>query len=84
MSEINKTNLTKAFDEAIQKGDNLFYILVEAEGIREAILIPRESFEAKKEFYQRAYTEELTHAMNSSVFIGGYGSFNTNVFDGIL
>lgn len=84
MSEINKANLVKVFDKAIKNDDKLIYVLVEAEGIREAILIPKESFEAKREFYKRAYTDNLIHAMNSNVKIGGFGVMDTDIFNDIL
>lgn len=75
------------FDVAIKKGCKIIYILIEAEGVREVILIPKESFKAKKEFYQRAYTDNLTHAMNKDVKIHGFGSLidlETNIFKDII
>lgn len=42
---------------------------VEAEGTKEAIVVPAESFDAKEQFYNGAYDENLVHVMNSKVRI---------------
>ena len=51
---------------------------IEAEGIEELIVIPKQSFEAKEQFYMSAYNEDLIHVMNKNVRITevGYGNEN--------
>lgn len=67
---MQKDVLIKEFEKAQGDSDYAFVILeVLAEGIREFIVIPRESFEDKLAFYKRSYTDELIHVMNKNVSI---------------
>lgn len=65
-------NLNKAFDSAINEGASYIGVVIVAEGVKECIVIPKKSFEAKQEFYNRAYSDDLTHVMNSEVEIVGF------------
>ena len=66
---LNKEMLKDIF--ATARKENLPFVVVgiEAEGIKEAIVVPAESFDAKEEFYMNAYSDELVHVMNSKVKI---------------
>lgn len=70
--KVNKDMLARAFDSALDNGDQFVFVGVVAEGIKEAITIPRESMKAKKEFYSKAYNDDLVHVMNSNVRIFGF------------
>lgn len=75
VKKINKEKLVREFDRAINDKTFLFLILeIEAEGIREFIVIPRESFVEKLSFYKRSYTYELVHVMNKDVFIRSFAA----------
>lgn len=69
---ITKQNLNNAFDSAIKENASYVGVKVSAEGTEECIVIPSKSFEDKRNFYNRAYTEELIHSMNSKVKIVGF------------
>lgn len=69
---LTKQNLNNTFGSAIKEGANYVGVKVSAEGIEECIVIPNESFEGKRSFYDRAYTDELIHSMNSKVKIVGF------------
>lgn len=69
---ITKRSLNNTFDSAINEGSKFIGVKISAEGTKEFIIIPRESFKEKKDFYNRAYTDELIHAMNSKVKIIGF------------
>lgn len=69
---MNKEKLINEFDKALNDKDYTFVILeIVAEGIREFIVIPRESFIEKLSFYKRSYTDDLVHVMNKDVSIVG-------------
>lgn len=72
---MNKAALLKAFERAINNNYPYVFVVIEAEGIKECIVVPKESFDDKKKFYMNAYNDELTHVMNSDVKITsvGYG-----------
>lgn len=70
---MSKKNLLDTFQKAID--DNFYQFIVigiEAEGIREFIVIPRVSFSEKQSFYARSYTDGLVHVMNKNVRIENY------------
>lgn len=71
--KLTKENLKETFKAArLAKGINIFvFVLLEAEGMKEVIVIPRESFDFKENFYMNAYTDDLIHVMNKSVVITG-------------
>lgn len=73
---LNKKDLLRVFDEATDRDYPYVFVKVEAEGIEELIIIPRRSFEAKKDFYTNAYNDDLTHVMNKNVKLTdlGYGN----------
>lgn len=72
---MNKAALLEAFDRAISNNYPYVFVVIKAEGIKECIVVPKESFDDKKKFYMSAYDDELTHVMNSNVKITnvGYG-----------
>lgn len=73
---VNKSGLIRVFAQATERNYPYVFVKIEAEGIEELIVIPKQSFEAKEEFYVNAYSNDLTHVMNKNVKITdcGYGS----------
>jgi len=69
---LNKSHLLGMFAAAKEANSPFVFINIEAEGIKETILIPKESFVAKEAFYTQAYTYELVHSMNSRVKITSF------------
>lgn len=75
--KISKQKLVNVFQKAIDSNFYQFVIVeIEAEGIREFIVIPRVSFIEKQSFYARSYTDDLVHVMNKNVKIINYVSVN--------
>lgn len=73
--KINKKKLVNVFQKAIDDKNYQFVIVeIEAEGIREFIVIPRVSFVEKQSFYARSYTDDLVHVMNKNVRIVSYAA----------
>ncbi|PFW97659.1 hypothetical protein [Bacillus pseudomycoides] len=69
--KLTKQHLTNTFTAARENGEPFVFVGIEAEGIKEVIAIPSESFDAKEKFYNNAYSEELVHVMNSKVRVFG-------------
>lgn len=69
--ELTKQNLINTFEGARKEEAPFVFVGIEAEGIKEVIAVPSESFDAKEKFYTNAYSEELVHVMNSKVRITG-------------
>ena len=82
---LNKEMLKDIFTTA--RKENLPFVVVgiEAEGTKEAIVVPAESFDAKEAFYMNAYSDDLVHVMNSKVKIFNFIATGTEgipyVFD---
>jgi len=68
---LTKQNLKNTFKGARTVGSPFVFVGIEAEGIKEVISIPSASFEAKEQFYNNAYSDDLVHVMNSKVKITG-------------
>lgn len=68
---LTKENLNNTFEAAKAENVDFVFVGIEAEGIKEIIAVPNESFEAKQAFYNNAYSDELVHVMNSKVRITG-------------
>lgn len=68
---LSKENLINTFTGAREDGSSFVFVAIEAEGTKEVIAIPLESFDAKEKFYVNAYSDELVHVMNSKVRIIG-------------
>lgn len=67
---MNKEKLINEFAKARNDYNYRFVVLeIVAEGIKEFIVVPRESFEEKLALYKRSYTDELVHVMNKNVSI---------------
>lgn len=66
---LNKQMLKDIFSTAREQELPFVVVGIEAEGIKEAIVLPSESFDAKEQFYMGAYSDELVHVMNSKVHI---------------
>lgn len=64
-----KQDLINIFSVAREKELPFVVVGIEAEGTKEAIVVPSESFDAKEQFYVNAYSDELVHVMNSKVRI---------------
>ncbi len=75
---MSKAALIEVFKRAVIGNYPYVFVVIEAEGIEECIVVPKESFEAKHEFYLKAYNDDLIHVMNSNVKITnvGYGDVN--------
>lgn len=72
---MNKAKLIAEFDRAQKDSDYSFVILeIVAEGTREFIVVPRESFAEKLSFYKRSYTDDLVHVMNKNVSITSFAA----------
>lgn len=66
---LTKQDLINIFSVARDKELPFVVVGIEAEGTKEAIVVPSESFDAKEQFYVNAYSDELVHVMNSKVRI---------------
>lgn len=66
---LTKQDLINVFSVAREKKLPFVFVSIEAEGIKEVIAVPSESFVAKEKFYNKAYSDELVHVMNSKVRI---------------
>lgn len=66
---LTKQDLINIFSVAREKELPFVVVGIEAEGTKEAIVVPFESFDAKEQFYVNAYSDELVHVMNSKVRI---------------
>ena len=66
---LTKQDLINIFSVAREKNLPFVVVGIEAEGIKEAIIVPAESFDPKEKFYINAYSDELVHVMNSKVSI---------------
>lgn len=69
--KLTKQNLIKTFNAAREYDAPFVFVGIEAEGIREVITIPEQSFDAKEQFYLNAYSDDLVHVMNSKVHVFG-------------
>ncbi|KIL45754.1 hypothetical protein [Jeotgalibacillus soli] len=70
---LNKNSLKSTFDAARETDSPFVFVAIVAEGVEEVIVVPEKSFDAKEAFYNNAYNDELTHVMNSKVYIRGLG-----------
>lgn len=68
---LTKQNLISTFKGARENAASFVFVGIEAEGIKEVIAVPKDSFKAKEQFYMNAYSNELVHVMNSKVRITG-------------
>jgi len=68
---LTKATLKRAFEEARRMNMPYVFVVIRAEGVDEAIVIPERSFDDKEEFYMNAYNEDLSHVMNKNVYIRG-------------
>lgn len=66
---LTKENLRNTFKTAREVEAEFVFVSIVADGTEEVIAIPRKSFDAKESFYEKAYSDELVHVMNSTVFI---------------
>lgn len=68
---LTKQSLTETFAKAKEKESPFVFVAIVAEGTEEVIVVPAKSFEAKEQFYSKAYNDDLVHVMNSKVRIRG-------------
>jgi len=66
---LTKQDLVNIFSVAREQQLPFVVVGIEAEGTKEAIVVPAESFDAKEQFYLNAYSDDLVHVMNSKVRI---------------
>lgn len=82
--KLSKENLKEIFDGARKSSSPYVFVGIEAEGVKEVITIPATSFNAKEEFYNNAYSEDLIHVMNSNVKITGLAYGNTETLKDLI
>lgn len=68
---LTKQSLQNTFAKARETDSPYVFVGLNADGIDELIVIPKRSFDAKETFYLSAYSDELVHVMNKSVYIRG-------------
>lgn len=73
---MNKEKLFETFDKARETESLFVFVEVHAVDADEIIVVPAKSFDAKEQFYDKAYDNNLVHVMNSEVYIQGlsYGT----------
>lgn len=75
---MNKNHFIEIFDIAIDVKSKCVFVEIVAVDAKEVIVIPNESFEAKREFYKNAYNDNLVHVMNEKVKIVGFSHGSPN------
>lgn len=68
-TKLSKQDLVNIFKVARKEELSFVVVGIEAEGTKEAIVVPVESFDAKEQFYLNAHSDDLVHVMNSKVRI---------------
>lgn len=68
---LTKSTLKQTFEEARRMNMPYVFVVIRAEGVDEAIVIPERSFDDKEKFYMNAYNDDLSHVMNKNVTIRG-------------
>lgn len=81
---MNMDYLNNAFEIAKKDNDPFVFVRIEVEGILEVIVIPAVSFEEKQKFYNKAYTQDLVHCMNSQVRITGFSQGGLDALEFLL
>jgi|GEM_PF-3121763 len=66
---LNKKMLKDIFSTAREQELAFVVIGIEAGGIKEAVVVPAESFDDKERFYMNAYGDDLNHALSHNVRI---------------
>ena len=69
--DLSKEDLFQTFDKARASEAPFVFVAIHAVDSEEVIVVPAKSFDAKEQFYDKAYNENLVHVMNSNVFIRG-------------
>ena len=64
--------LRRAFGSIWAKESKYVGILVDIVGVKEVIINSNENFDAKLEYYEKAYNEDLTHKHAVGIKIVGY------------
>jgi hypothetical protein len=82
--KLSKQNLINTFTGARENNSSFVFVGIEAEGIKEVIAVPAESFDAKEKFYINAYSDELVHVMNSKVRIIGLTYGNAQAINDLI
>lgn len=82
--ELSKEILFETFDKARETESPFVFVAIYAVGAEEVIAIPAVSFDAKEQFYDKAYNDELVHVMNSQVYIRGLSYGDADVLNTIL
>lgn len=66
---MKKHMLMDVFEHARLSESPYVFVLIEAEGTDEIVVVPNKSFNDKQAFYNKAYSDDLKHVMNKDVFI---------------
>lgn len=81
VKKMNKADFINMFESAKEYKSTCVFVEITAEGIKEVIVIPRESFDDKQNFYSNAYDDELVHVMNKNVKITSFSHGNIKDLD---
>ena len=85
---LTMTDLESVFNQAIGLGVNYIGVRIQMQGFDEpeVIINPKENFEAKLEYYKKAYNEDLTLKTFNGIKIVGfeYGDSFNEVADWLL
>ena len=79
---VNLNKLEQCFNVAKETNQNIIGVLIEMQGFEkpELILNQKENFEAKLNYYKKAYNEDLTLKAFNGIKIIGY-AFGSNAND---
>jgi hypothetical protein len=68
---LTKQHLSNTFAKARETNSSFVFVAIRAEEGEEVIVVPKQYFDYKENFYKKAYNHELVHVMNSKVYIRG-------------
>ena len=80
---LTKEALFETFDKARETESPFVFVAIHAVDAEEVIAIPAASFDAKEQFYDKAYGDDLVHVMNSNVYIRGLSYGRAEVLNDI-
>lgn len=83
-NDFGKQTLKYVFEKAREEFAPFVFVELRTPAGREVIVIPSDSFDAKEEFYNNAYTEDLVHVMNKEVSVHGLSYGNSSELDHII
>lgn len=81
---MDKEKLFETFDKARDVEAPFVFVAIQAVDADEVIVIPAKSFDAKEQFYDKAYDANLVHVMNSKVYIRGLSYGNAEELNNVI